>query len=43
MKKTLSIPNIESIIEACLFASGDALHIEKLSEITELEVNELRS
>ena len=42
MKKTLSIPNIESIIEACLFASGDALHIDKLSEITELEVEELR-
>ena len=40
MKKTLSIPNIESIIEACLFASGDALHIDKLSEITELEVEE---
>ncbi len=43
MKMNLSIPNIESIIEACLFASGDALHIEKLSEITEVEVEQLRS
>lgn len=33
----LSIPTIESIIEACLFASGEALDLEKLSEITEVE------
>ena len=38
----LSIPTIESIIEACLFASGDALDIKKLSEITEIEPEELK-
>lgn len=39
----LSIPTIESIIEACLFASGEALGIDKLSEITELPADELKS
>lgn len=38
----LSIPTIESIIEACLFASGEALSIEKLSEITEVEQDVLK-
>lgn len=36
-----NIQKIESIIEACLFASGDALEIEKLSEITEVPQGEL--
>lgn len=39
----LNIPTIESIIEACLFASGEALEIEKLSEITEVAVEKLDS
>ena len=39
----LNIPTIESIIEACLFASGEALEIEKLSEITEVNVGKLDS
>lgn len=39
---SLSIPTIESIIEAVLFASGDALTIEKLGEITELDEETLR-
>ena len=42
MKKNMNIPTIESIVEACLFASGEALTIEKLSEITEVEEDELK-
>ena len=38
----LSIPTIEAIVEACLFASGDALELKKLSEITEVEEEALK-
>ena len=38
----LNISTIESIIEACLFASGEALELSKLSEITGVEQTELR-
>lgn len=38
----LNISTIESIVEACLFASGDALELSKLSEITEVDEAELR-
>ncbi|OQB15916.1 MAG: Segregation and condensation protein B [Firmicutes bacterium ADurb.Bin193] len=39
----MEIRRIESIIEAVLFASGDAVSAEKLSEITQTDINTLRS
>ncbi|MBZ4646826.1 MAG: segregation and condensation protein [Petroclostridium sp.] len=39
----MDIKEIESIIEGILFASGDAVHIEKLSDILQIDKNTLRS
>jgi len=39
----LNIATIESIIESCLFASGEALSIDKLSEIIEISPEELKN
>ena len=39
---SLNISKIESVVEACLFASGEALTIDKLSEITEVDLVKLK-
>lgn len=39
----MEIPEIESIIEGLLFASGDTLHLERIAEIVEIDKKTIKS
>ena len=43
MVKSMEIREIEAIIEAVLFASGNALSVDRISEIVEVDKNTVRS
>lgn len=43
MVRSMNIKEIESIVEGVLFAWGDAIHIDKLSDILSVDRNTLRS